>query len=358
MKGFAAGFVHRVTRVANRPRRDAGVTRAVYSYPAKFQAHLPAELIRLCTRPGELVLDPYVGSGTTGLEAWLEGRRFFGVDLSPFALLLARVKTTPVDAAVARGAAASAETWPGHREVLDEDDARCLGPAIASEVCRLAAATDPLPPAVGDLLRVALIHAVKMAGRRDFDAPSIVPLFRRRVERALAGLAALPRAGEPPRFRRGSADAMPEIPDGAARLVVTSPPYKDLDVEYGLLQIQRPGRSKRSRMIWQLLDEPALPKSALCGGRGGAYWERLRPALREIRRVLAPGAPAFFWTGFKTPADRDGFVAELAAAGLPAANLVAAALSDDRVASSRSTHHGRATGMLARDYLIMCQGLA
>jgi len=354
MNRFAAGFVRRVTGVANRPRRDSGVTRGVYSYPAKFQAHLPAELIRQCSRPGELVLDPYVGGGTTGLEAWLEGRRFFGVDLNPLALLLARVKTTPVDPAAARAAGATVVASPVHREVLDEDDRQCLGAVIASEVGRIAAASDGLEPPIRDLIRLALLHSVKMAGRRDFDAPSIIPLFRRRVERILAGLAALPEGGHPPVFRRGSCAAMPEIPDGAARLVVTSPPYKDLDVEYGLLQIQRPGRSKRSRLIWALLGEPPLSKTDLCGGRGGAYWERLVPALREIRRALAPGAPAFFWTGFKTTADRDRFVAELDAAGLPAAHLVPASLSDDRVASSRSTHHGRATGMLSRDYLIMC----
>src|SRR5262249_16769172 len=142
---------------------------------------------------------------------------------------------------------------------------------------------------------------------------------------------------------------------GAARLVVTSPPYKDLDVEYGLIQLQRPhlNRSKRSRVIWALLGIEPVAKNALCGGRGATYWGQLEPAFAEIRPLLARGAPAFFWIGFKTDADRDGFVARLDAAGLPVAEMIPVGLSHDRVASSRSTHHGRATGMLASDYLII-----
>ena len=51
------------------------------------------------SRPGDLVLDPYCGSGTTLLEAALLGRRAYGVDLNPLAVLIARAKVTPVPAA-------------------------------------------------------------------------------------------------------------------------------------------------------------------------------------------------------------------------------------------------------------------
>jgi SAM-dependent methyltransferase len=347
----------RITALANAPRRDRGVTRAVYSYPAKFQAHLPAELIRLFTSPGDLVVDPYAGGGTTGLEAFLLGRRFFGVDINPFACLVARVKTTPVDPTAVARTVEQVLAGRAPRAVLDDDDARCLGERIAGEVARLAGASDAVAGAAErDLVRLALVHAVKIAGRRDFADDSIIPLFLRRVATISKGLEQLPASGHPPRFREGSCHALPELPGGSARLVVTSPPYKDLDVEYGLLQIQRRdlGKSKRSRVIWNLLGAPVQSKIELCGGRGATYWSRLAPALREIRRVLAPGAPAFFWTGFKTDGDRDAFVARLAEAGLPARHLVPVSLSGDRVASSRSTHHGRATGMMARDYLICC----
>jgi hypothetical protein len=175
------------------------------------------------------------------------------------------------------------------------------------------------------------------------------------VAHILDGLRALPTDGPRPRFHHGPGHALPGVEPGAARLVVTSPPYKDLDVEYGLIQLQRRAlrRSKRSRVIWSLLGVAPVAKAVLCGGRGEGYWSHLEPTLREIRRVLAPGAPAFFWIGFKTAADRDGFCARLETAGLRVAALIPVELSHDRVASSRSTHHGRQTGMLAKDVLII-----
>jgi len=42
-----------------------------------------AYLCRLVTPPGGVVLDPFMGSGSTGKAAMLEGLRFIGVELSP-----------------------------------------------------------------------------------------------------------------------------------------------------------------------------------------------------------------------------------------------------------------------------------
>jgi hypothetical protein len=168
--------IGRIARLANRPRRDRGATRAIYSYPAKFQAQLPAELIATFTAPGELVVDPYAGGGTTGLEAQLAGRAFVGSDINPFACLVARVKTTPVAPARVEAALADVLAARTRRAVLDEDDAQCLGPAIADELARLAGGLDAVEDvAARDLLSVALVHAVKIAGRRDFTGTSVLP---------------------------------------------------------------------------------------------------------------------------------------------------------------------------------------
>jgi site-specific DNA-methyltransferase (cytosine-N4-specific) len=50
---------------------------------ATFPPKLVHPCIRLSTRPGDLVLDPFFGSGTTGLVAYDLGRRFVGVELNP-----------------------------------------------------------------------------------------------------------------------------------------------------------------------------------------------------------------------------------------------------------------------------------
>lgn len=51
---------------------------------------LMMELIELFTDPGELILDPFCGSGTTGIAAVRLGRRFIGVEKNPEMAQLAR----------------------------------------------------------------------------------------------------------------------------------------------------------------------------------------------------------------------------------------------------------------------------
>jgi site-specific DNA-methyltransferase (cytosine-N4-specific) len=50
---------------------------------ATFPPKLVKPCLALATRPGDLVLDPFVGSGTTGVVAYDLGRRFVGVELNP-----------------------------------------------------------------------------------------------------------------------------------------------------------------------------------------------------------------------------------------------------------------------------------
>jgi DNA modification methylase len=46
-----------------------------HAFPAKFPPQLPRKFIEGLTEPGDVVLDPMVGSGTTIVEAFLAGRR-------------------------------------------------------------------------------------------------------------------------------------------------------------------------------------------------------------------------------------------------------------------------------------------
>jgi hypothetical protein len=67
---------------------------SLHPYPAKFIGELPRALISCLTCPKDkLILDPFVGSGTTLVEAQRAGYKSVGVDLNPIACLIARVKT-------------------------------------------------------------------------------------------------------------------------------------------------------------------------------------------------------------------------------------------------------------------------
>jgi DNA modification methylase len=67
-----------------------------HAFAAKFPPQLPRAFIRGLSFPGDVVLDPMMGSGTTIVEALLEGRQAIGFDLDPLAYLLSRVKSTPI----------------------------------------------------------------------------------------------------------------------------------------------------------------------------------------------------------------------------------------------------------------------
>ena len=67
-------------------------SRGVWTFPsvrqnddheAKFPVELPARVIRLLTDPGEVVLDCFMGSGTTAVAAARLNRRYVGIELRP-----------------------------------------------------------------------------------------------------------------------------------------------------------------------------------------------------------------------------------------------------------------------------------
>lgn len=71
------------------------------SYLASFPAALTHGFIARYSRPGDVVLDPFSGRGTTALQACAEGRVGVGNDLNPFAHLLTAAKAEPATRAAA-----------------------------------------------------------------------------------------------------------------------------------------------------------------------------------------------------------------------------------------------------------------
>lgn len=72
----------------------AGLTHNFYRYPARFSPKLARAAIEAFTEPGDLVLDPFVGGGTTLVEAMVLGRHAIGADISSLATFVSEVKTT------------------------------------------------------------------------------------------------------------------------------------------------------------------------------------------------------------------------------------------------------------------------
>jgi site-specific DNA-methyltransferase (adenine-specific) len=66
-------------------------------YPAEKPPRISEILIEQSTRPGELVIDPFMGSGSVGVAALNLGRRFQGNDIATQALAVARERLLPAD---------------------------------------------------------------------------------------------------------------------------------------------------------------------------------------------------------------------------------------------------------------------
>lgn len=73
------------------------VLHSFHAYPCKFPAFIPREIIKRYAKKGYLICDPFVGSGTTLLEATLLGYSSIGNDINPLSCLLSKVKSKPID---------------------------------------------------------------------------------------------------------------------------------------------------------------------------------------------------------------------------------------------------------------------
>lgn len=80
-KAYPTNVLHLATECANK------------GHSATFPVALPAWFIKLFTNPGDLILDPFVGSGTTTAACKQMGRHYIGIDINPeyCELALARI---------------------------------------------------------------------------------------------------------------------------------------------------------------------------------------------------------------------------------------------------------------------------
>ena len=72
----------------------SGATHRFYRYPARFSPQFARAAIETFTNEGDLVLDPFVGGGTTAVEALRANRKCIGADINELAVFVSEVKST------------------------------------------------------------------------------------------------------------------------------------------------------------------------------------------------------------------------------------------------------------------------
>jgi hypothetical protein len=158
---------------------------SIYPYPARLLRQIPRFFLRCAqlVSPGDLVLDPFCGSGTVLVEARAANLNGWGIDSNPFARLLTEVKTTPLGRpAMARGVeevtrqakASRAEMIP---DVVNVD--LWFSPIAKTTLGRLQRAISraDLPETVRSYLFVCLAVTAEKSSLRDQRIP--VPVRRK-----------------------------------------------------------------------------------------------------------------------------------------------------------------------------------
>ncbi|MBU0478029.1 transcriptional repressor LexA [bacterium] len=83
-----------------RGEKTKSYTHGLHSYPAMFIPQVARRLIETYSRKGDTICDIFCGSGTALVESRLLGRNAYGIDLNPFAVFLAKAKTTEINPSV------------------------------------------------------------------------------------------------------------------------------------------------------------------------------------------------------------------------------------------------------------------
>jgi hypothetical protein len=229
------------------------------SYRACFKPQLPEFFIRRLTEPGDTVYDPFMGRGTTIIQAALMGRCAIGNDINPLSTMLARPRIAPptLDEVAHR---LQMIAWEA--DIAEDDELLVFyHPETLRELCALRAyfiareASGLLDPTDAWIRMVALNRltghsagffsvysmppnqAVTIATQRRINARRNQTPPRRHVDQIILKKSrSLLKDGRPPdggpgRFINAPAEATPQIATASVDLVVTSPPFLDV-VQY------------------------------------------------------------------------------------------------------------------------------
>ncbi len=85
---------HEFLEAVHSRRPVIGLTHGFYRYPARFSPLFARAAINAFSEPGDVILDPFMGGGTTLVEAQALGRFAIGTDINELAVFVSKAKTT------------------------------------------------------------------------------------------------------------------------------------------------------------------------------------------------------------------------------------------------------------------------
>jgi len=287
------------------------------SYRACFKPQLPGFFIDRLSRPGDAICDPFMGRGTTALQAVLQGRRALGSDANPLSVMLARPRLQPPALAQIAGRLAEAPLADPATKIERDDLLAFYHPDTLRQICGLRAwlisraPPDGGPDPVDDWIRMVALNRLtghspgffsvytlppnqavtvkaqlKINERRAQSPPprDVAALILKKSRRLLADGAPPPVSGA--RLAVADASRLDHLEDACVDLVVTSPPFLDI-VNY---------RADNWLRNWFAgVDGDAIAISQLRDI--GAWTQMTRAVFEEFARVVRPGGHVAYEVG-------------------------------------------------------------
>lgn len=272
--------------------RTGYATHGLFPYRGKFHPQMVKGILNVMgLHPGETVLDPMMGSGTTLIEASLMGIDSVGFDVSPFCQFMAAAKLDGFDVPLD----------PLDKAVLESELLfRFFGGVTAAKIPLSGAAERYRPvhepsdfalewfePRVWSLLLLAYLDSVGFAERSSRQAPNIQ--FRGILERYAAvtrklrkGRAAVELTVGHAKPEQGDARALPLL-DSSIDGVLFSPPYS-FAVDY--VENDAPHLRMLGADLDQLRDRIVGLRGRTLRQKFDIYVEDMKLVLNECARVL------------------------------------------------------------------------
>ena len=313
-------------------QRVCGVQHEIYRYPARFSPSFARETILSFTAPGDMVLDPFCGGGTSMTEAIALGRRAAGFDINSLATFLSYTKTTPLSVHdaheitrwttqlrknIATDIAATPETEHRSTRHLNQTSRKFFG--------RILAHLSTLPTKRQQrFVRLVLLSIGQSAldcKAEDSTFEQLLTSFERRLATAVCEFRAfwsnaavsngVPRC-RLSRYRRILNRSSSEchldrrIPSEwlPAQLVLTSPPYPGVHVLYHRWQVC--GRRETPAPYWIANQKDGAGESHYTFGFRrqaglGTYFATLLSTFSGIRALVGPHSLVVQLVGFSQP---------------------------------------------------------
>ena len=368
--------------------RVQGYTHDFYKYPARFSPSFVRFMLDYLTEPGDYVLDPFMGGGTTIVEAAVSGRRAIGSDLNDLAQFVTRVKTTPLssrDVAEIRqwvcdvaGEAARIDTASQPTEVPIRNMPLSTYPffAVATQLARHLRFTRQRQFAKCVLVRV---------GQWALDARSTIPEtaaireeFQKRAERMIGGLFEFVSAARTEGVYKNKITSARKLMAFSAddpalaktlqrngirpKLVLTSPPYPGVHVLYHRWQVL--GRKETPAPYWIAdIRDGHCESFYTMGGRSQLglrnYFALLSHAFGNLRGALDPDATVIQLISFsdanvQLPLYLDAIIT----AGFEETNLRAIDSRQTRLVPNRRWYNQQRTSSAAGREVLLIHRLA